>query len=69
MALVLDNRGAALRYRISQFPAPIMAVDAPTDLITDFEIGQGGWPYRVPGELASQRRTCYPGDDVTDSES
>jgi hypothetical protein len=66
---VLDHRGAALGDRIPQFPAPVMAVDAPTDLITGIEIGQGSWPHRVPGELVSQRRTCYPGDDIADSES
>ena len=49
--------------------SPVMAVDAPTDLITGVKIGQGDWPHRVPGELASQRRTCDPGDDVADSES
>src|SRR5262249_23154965 len=52
-ALVLDDRGAPLGYSITQFPAPVVAVDVPTDLITGVEIGQGGWPHHVPGDLAS----------------
>jgi len=66
---VLDHRSATLGDRITQLPAPVMAMDVPTDLITGVEISQGSWPHHVPGELACQWCTRYPGDDVADSEA
>src|SRR2546428_9314152 len=64
MACVFDDCGAALLDRLLEFPAPVMAVDTPTDLVARLKIGQGRRPHGVPRELESQRCPGYSGDHV-----